>query len=88
MRIAEAPMKIEIKAECTGGCYCPDLAAYPHLVYAPRQWGEGVRIASNGVDALAVAAAAEQAPTQTVAKAYNISVVEVLDARRWAHDTD
>ena len=82
MHVAETPMKIEIKADCKGGDYGTDLTGYPHLVYAPQQWGDGVRIASNGADALSVAAAAEQVPTQTVAKAYNISVAEVLEARR------
>ena len=77
-----------MKGECSGGCYRPR----PHRLPAPGLLptdpvDKGVRIASNGVNALAVAAAAEQAPTQTVAKAYNISVVEVLDARRWSRYT-
>ena len=48
MLLAESGVKADLRGTATAGTG-PDLTGYPHLVYAPGQWGPGVRVASNGV---------------------------------------
>ena len=83
MRLSEPRMRIDIKADCSGGTG-PDLSAYPHLVYAPRQWGDGVRCGSNGAAVEVVAADAATDPIQAVAARHGVTIREVLDALCYA----
>jgi hypothetical protein len=62
----------------------PDLTGYPHLVYAPAQWGQGVRVASNGAAIAPIAACAAERPIEYAATIYGISPTAVLDALRYA----
>jgi hypothetical protein len=83
MRIAEAPMVPRLRGTSTGGTG-PDLTGYPHLTYAPAQWGDGVRLASNGAAVSPIAACAAERPIEYAATIYGISPAEVLDALRYA----
>jgi hypothetical protein len=85
MRLAEAPVKIELRGSATGGSG-PDLTAYPHLTYAPHQWGEGVRIARNGakVDDIAMHLRFFAQDVDTVAAAEELSWDELFDVLRYA----
>ena len=80
------PFAVIGTAACSGGSG-PNLAGYPNLVHAPRQWGDHVACHSTGRPARDVAAAAEQAPASTtlgqLAGELGISVAEVLDAVRY-----
>ena len=49
MHLAEAPVRIQLRGSSTAGSG-PDLTGYPHLTYAPSQWGEGVRVARTGAE--------------------------------------
>lgn len=83
LKLAESP----VIARLTGGCSAgsgPDLTGYPHLVYAPAQWGEGVRCGSNGIRATAVADTAQHDPIEQVAADYGVSLHEVVDSLRYA----
>jgi hypothetical protein len=85
MHLAEAPVKIELHGSSTGGSG-PDLTGYPHLTYAPGQWGEGVRVASNGIP---IAQIAEECGDHlgfnilTAAGAYGISIDELFEALKY-----
>jgi hypothetical protein len=83
MQIAESAVIAQLKGGCAAGSG-PDLTGYPHLVYAPAQWGEGVRCGSNGIPAAAVASDAKHDPIGDVAEAYGVSLQEVCDCVRYA----
>jgi hypothetical protein len=83
MHVAESSVVGKLKGECSGGTG-PDLTGYPHLVYGAAQWGKGVRIASNGVDAVEVARHASRHPIEYVTDDYRVSFNEVTDALRYA----
>jgi hypothetical protein len=83
MRIAE-PKLIPRLHGTAGPGPGPDLTGYPHLTYAPAQWGEGVRIASSGAAIGPIAACATERPIEYAATIYGISTAEVLDALRYA----
>jgi hypothetical protein len=65
----------------------PDLTGYPHLVYAPGQWGEGVCVASNGAPVASIAGAAKVCGAfsllRQIADDFEITLDEVCDAIRW-----
>ncbi len=94
MNFTEAPVKIEMKAESTGG-EGPDLAKFPLLTYAPGQHGEGVRVASNGVLVEDIVEAATHSHDESVvtslfslALAFSITWDEMFDALRYARAID
>ncbi len=49
MNVKEAPGVIQLKGQVEKPADAIDLTGYPKLTYAPFQYGEGVRVASNGV---------------------------------------
>jgi hypothetical protein len=85
MHLAEAPVKIELRGSSTAGSG-PDLTGYPHLTYAPAQWGEGVRIARTGAEVKGIGY--DAAPTvlmlDRLAAAEGITWDELFDALRYA----
>jgi hypothetical protein len=83
MHLAESPVKANLKGTCTAGIG-PDLTGYPHLVYAPRQWGDGVRVGSNGAPIEAIAADAMSGSIMRVACVHGVTVFEALDALCYA----
>jgi hypothetical protein len=84
---SEQPPQTWLRGECTGGTG-PDLRDYPRLTHAPAQWGEGVRVASNGkpADEIARACEAEVQHLADVAVHYDITLAELFDALRWVLD--
>jgi hypothetical protein len=82
MHIAESPVKIQLRGASSGGSV--DLTGIPHLVYAPAQWGEGVRCGSNGALAIDVAEDAAKMPIERAAAIHSVSVQEALDALRYS----
>ena len=86
MHIAESPAKIQLRGASSGGTG-PDLTGYPHLVYAPAQWGDGVRCGSNGAFATDVAEDAARMPIERVAKIHSITLREALDSLCYARAT-
>ena len=87
MQVAESPAVVKLRGECTEGTG-PDLTGFPHLVYAPNQWGDGVRCGSNGACAQHVAAMAAEFPIEEAAEEYGVSLAEALDALRWARASE
>ena len=83
MQIAESSVVAKLNGACTGG-NGPDLTGYPHLVYAPAQWGPGVRVASNGADVQRVAWATADYPIERVTDEYGVSFNEATEALRYA----
>jgi hypothetical protein len=83
VQIAEPPMIPRLRGTAAPGTG-PDLTGFPGLTYAPAQWGEGVRIASNGSAIAPIAACAAERPIEYAATIYGISTAEVLDALRYA----
>lgn len=61
-----------------------NLATYPRLVYAPQQWGEGVRCHSNGTPVEDIARAARDAgiteQLRRLADQYGVSIAEAAEA--------
>jgi uncharacterized protein (DUF433 family) len=81
MQMAESPVTVRLRGACTGGTG-PDLTGYPHLTYAPAQWGEGVRFAKHG-EAIAdiVERCEEQISDLRVAAAFcRVTLRELFDA--------
>jgi hypothetical protein len=85
MQIAESSVVAKLKGACAGG-NGPDLTGYPHLVYAPAQWGEGVRIASNGAKASYVAVSVADGPITRAAARHGVSLEEALDAFKYVRE--
>jgi hypothetical protein len=83
MQLGEAPVKLQMNGTSTAGTG-PDLAGFPGLVYAPTQWGEGVRCGSNGQDALSVAQAVDAVSIGVAAATAGVSLNEALDSYKWA----
>jgi hypothetical protein len=83
MQLGEAPVKLQMNGTSTAGTG-PDLTEFPDLVYAPAQWGEGVRCGSNGQDALSVARAVDAVSIGVAAATARVSLSEALDAYKWA----
>jgi hypothetical protein len=88
MNLTETPdLKATLRGSSTGG-HGPDLTGYQHLTYAPAQWGQGVRVASNGasVDMIAndpmVVDVMES--LDELASAEGISLDELFDCLRYA----
>jgi hypothetical protein len=79
---------MELRGSSTGGSG-PDLTGYPHLTYAPAQWGEGVRIASNGINAaaLVVEGAMILNAIDDFAAQNGVTLAELFDAIRYARDS-
>lgn len=75
-------IRLEIKAESLPG-EGPDLAGYPGLTHALLQWGDGVRIASNGKPIEPIARAATKQPIGVVAADHGVSLNEVVDAMKY-----
>ena len=69
-----------------------DLSRYPNLVYAPAQWGDGVRTHLKGVSVEFIAESSKGedgsnslvAQLDDFAKLHDISFDELLDALRYA----
>jgi hypothetical protein len=86
MQLSEMPVKAQLFGTAAAGTG-PDLAGYPHLTYAPAQWGEGVRIARNGAPISDIALDAQAdcvAAIDSVARSENLSWAELFDALRYA----
>jgi hypothetical protein len=83
MQLAESSVVAKLNGACAGGTG-PDLTGYPHLVYAPAQWGKRVCIANNGADAVAVARTASILPIEFCTDQYGVSFNEVTEALRYA----
>lgn len=86
MQLAESGVKADLRGTATAGTG-PDLAGYPHLVYATVQWGPGVQCASNGVSALGVAYGTRFDPIEVVAATHDVTLHEIVDALRYARAT-
>jgi hypothetical protein len=97
MHAAPDGLLIKAMAETTGGVV--DLTGYAGLVYAPLQWGDGVRTATNGTTVDAIAADALAAvdvlngavkfpslaqDLDTLASVHGITWAELFDALRYA----
>jgi hypothetical protein len=78
------------KLSGTAGPGVVDLTGYPNLTYAPSQWGDGVRVASNGYRVEEIARAADDEGLvdgcRLVARRFGLSSSELYDALRYAHD--
>jgi hypothetical protein len=93
VQIVESSVKAKLNGTCTASAG-PDLTGYPHLVYAPAQWGEGVRIASNGQSVEEIAGYADTQYRDTTlaylmdetAQRFSISWPELFDALCYARD--
>ena len=85
MQIAESPVTAKLAGTCSGGAG-PDLTGYPHLVYAPLQWGMDVRTASNGQSVADLAARCEEQLSDLAIAAtfYGVTLEELFDALRYA----
>ena len=83
MQLAESGVKANLRGTVTGGAG-PDLTGYPHLTYAPSQWGEGVRCASSGAPVHSVAFDAKIDLVEAVAKTHHVTLHEVVDSIRYA----
>jgi hypothetical protein len=86
MHFSGAPdLTVSLRGSSTAGTG-PDLAGYPHLTYAPAQWGDGVRIARNGaeVDSITDDAAPTVLMLDRLAAAERITWDELFDALRYA----
>jgi hypothetical protein len=83
----EPPTPGVLFGTCTGGTG-QEMRDYPRLTIAPAQWGEGVRVASNGkaVDEIARACGHEVKHLVDVAAHYQINMAELFDALRWVLD--
>ncbi len=83
----EPTVTTKLAGKCEGG-NGPDLTKYPHLTHAPSQWGEGIRVASNGktVDAIALDAALLVPELDAYVNAHGITWAELFDALRYARD--
>ncbi len=90
MNVKEAPVVARIKAQVEKPKDAVDLTGYPHLVFAPQQWGEGVRVASNGIPVKDIAVAAKRIELATtieaVAHGLDLTWDELFDALRYARD--
>jgi hypothetical protein len=53
---------------------------FPELAYSPKQWGEGVRVASNGAPVEMIAADLADSTAEEVAREYEVSVEAVAQA--------
>jgi hypothetical protein len=76
-----------LQGKCEGGDG-PDLTRYPRLTHAPDQWGEGVRVASNGAAVAEIALTCEEQLSDLAIAAghYQITLAELFDALLYAHD--
>jgi hypothetical protein len=86
MNLAESPARVQLFGTATRGTG-PDLTGYPHLTYAPSQWGEGVRIARNGAPVAGISLDAQAgcvAAIDALAQSENLSWPELFDALRYA----
>jgi hypothetical protein len=85
MQLTESPVKMQLRGASSGGAG-PDLAGYPHLTYAPAQWGEGVRVARSGAPVAGIAydASALVADIDRLALDEGLSWDELFDALRYA----
>jgi uncharacterized protein (DUF433 family) len=81
----ENDLTIALRGSSTGGTG-PDLTGFKHLTHAPGQWGDGVRIASNGVDVgqIAIDGKAAMSEIDELAEAEGITLDELFDALRYA----
>lgn len=62
-----------------------NLGNYPHLAYAPSQWGPGVRTENNGTPVADIALAFSTHPNaEAVAAQFGVTVDHVNDALRYA----
>jgi len=86
MHVVESPVVARLNGTSSGGSG-PDLTGYPHLVYAPAQWGDGVRCGSNGTPVVHVAASVDDGPIAWAASRYSVSLDEALDAYKFAKAT-
>jgi hypothetical protein len=82
MQIAESPVVAKIAGTSVGGTG-PDLTGYPHLVYAPSQWGEGVRCQSHGQPVEPIGRVMLRHPIGVAAFDFRCSLHEALDAFRY-----
>ena len=84
MQLTEAPVRMQLRGASTGGSG-PDLTGYPHLTYAPEQWGDGVRIARNGaeVDSILLDADTLAKKVDFLARAEGLTWDELFDVLRY-----
>jgi hypothetical protein len=84
MQLTEAPIRMQLRGSSSGGAV--DLTGYPHLSYAPDQYGPGVRIARNGaaVEAIAYDASPLVVDIDREAQSHGLSWDELFDALRYA----
>jgi hypothetical protein len=75
---------MQLRGASSGGAV--DLTGYPHLSYAPDQYGPGVRIARNGkqVDGIAYDASPLVMDIDRLAADEGLSWAELFDALRYA----
>ena len=76
MNLVETPVTMQLRGTSSGGTG-PDLTGYPHLVYAPAQWGEGVRTEINGTRVAAVASMAALQCRSATAQTFGVTLVAV-----------
>jgi hypothetical protein len=78
--MAKVPLRATGTAQVTHLDGSLRLDDFPELVYAPEQWGEGVRVASNGVLAEELVADLANSTAGVVAKEHEVSIEAVAQA--------
>lgn len=90
LSILEPPIIATLAAAAAQPPDAIDLTRYPYLVYAPAQWGPGIRTAAHGtpLDAIADAAAwVDLVPRiEGICRGLDLTWDELFDALRYARD--
>jgi hypothetical protein len=83
MRAQESPVVSNLAGKSEIPADAIDLTGYPHLAYAPSQWGQGVRIARNGMSVADVVATANMVPVGNPSVVGAIDQLEYLTGLTW-----
>ena len=81
-------LDLRFRGLCVHSDRAVDLARYPNLTYAPAQWGDGVRTATQGTPVAEIAKAVQESglmhAIDVAAASAAIPLDELLDAIRYA----
>ena len=90
MHVTEPPIVATLAGTADRPAGSVDLTGYPKLTYAPHEYGEGIRVASNGAPVTAIVQAAEWVDLvpriEGVARGLDLAWDELFDALRYARD--
>ena len=88
MQMAESSVTARLKGTSSAGSG-PDLTGYPQLVYAPAQWGEGVRVASNGAALIDIRRDCEVQVDEliSIADQHDVTLRELFDAILYSQES-